>query len=472
MPEVGHWIEGSDGAGVSLGTVIVRVATPLDLHDPWQLLDHPELVGQRVVAWDEPNRDRCFVAWGVATRYRFHGAGRFAAASDAWRGLDLAPVDVDASLAAELATVPIALAGFAFRPREIPDGAAWQGWPDGALWVPEVVVQRRGAQTVAVFTQAVSPERASEVEAELHARAATVCAAIAAHVSGTATRLPESALPALDDDPQTHQAWCARVRQAQAEMARGHVEKVVLARSHRFQAPAGGDFDPVETARSLRARQLDSTTFLVRRACGQAFVGATPEELVRFEDGVARTVALAGTRQRGENGADRALQVELMQSAKDREEQSFVQQAIQAALAPIATEIRVGNDPEILPLPDVQHLRTAIEAEVKPGVDLFEIAARLHPTPAVGGLPGADALRWLSTHEGLDRGWYAGPLGWIGAEGNGAFVVAIRSALLDGAEATAFAGCGLVPGSEPEAEWEEALAKLATVRKGLVVTTG
>jgi salicylate biosynthesis isochorismate synthase len=141
--------------------------------------------------------------------------------------------------------------------------------------------------------------------------------------------------------------------------------------------------------------------------------------------------------------------------------------AITEALAPAVTDLTVADVPEVVCHPDVQHLRTAIQGRLSDDTSIFDLVDRLHPTPAVGGLPRESALAWLDDNERLDRGWYAGPIGWIGGDGNGEFVVAIRSVLMAEGHASAFAGCGLVASSNPADEWEESQVKLQTVRQGL-----
>ena len=164
---------------------------------------------------------------------------------------------------------------------------------------------------------------------------------------------------------------------------------------------------------------------------------------------------------------DAALGAALLDSAKDRHEQEIVAEAIVEALHPYVNDLQQTADPEVVRHPDVQHLRTEIQGKLANNATIFELVKQLHPTPAVGGLPLEPALAWLDDHEHLDRGWYAGPIGWLSPKGEGEFVVAIRSVLMTGHMASAFAGCGLVLNSNPADEWEESQVKLQTVRQGL-----
>jgi isochorismate synthase len=247
------------------------------------------------------------------------------------------------------------------------------------------------------------------------------------------------------------------------------LQKVVLARQVDWQAPAGTRFDAGATAVALRDQQPDCTVFLVAGPGVGVFVGASPEELVRLCGGQVRTVALAGTARRlAEEAADAAAARTLLSNEKDREEHRLVAQALRESLAPLSTELQGNEAPQVASFADVHHLRTEFQATLKEGASLFDLLEGLHPTPAVGGLPNREALEWIQAHELRDRGWYAAPVGWVDARGEGVFVVAIRSALVRGDRATAFAGCGLVSASDPVQEWDEALAKIRTVRQGIV----
>ena len=259
--------------------------------------------------------------------------------------------------------------------------------------------------------------------------------------------------------------WVRRVKEARQALESGQVQKVVLARSEEFSSDSG-PFDGIATAFRMRKQQAGCTVFMVRRRGGQAFVGATPEELIRRSGKTISTMSLAGTRRRDAEH-DEALGEELLKSEKDRHEQVLVTQAMTQALMPVVEELVLARVPEIAKLADVQHLRTRLHGTLRGETDLFRLAEALHPTPAVGGLPRTEALAWISENEELDRGWYAGPIGWIRADGDGLFVVAIRSVLLNAERARAFVGCGLVEDSDPSSEWEESEAKLQPAARGL-----
>jgi isochorismate synthase len=179
-------------------------------------------------------------------------------------------------------------------------------------------------------------------------------------------------------------------------------------------------------------------------------------------------MALAGSAPRGETEEeDRRLGSELLASQKNRAEHEFVTAMLRDSLGHLCSKTWIADTPELLRLKNIQHLQTAIVGELLPDRSILEALDMLHPTPAVGGTPTASALAFIRAYENLDRGWYAGPIGWIDLQGNGEFAVALRSALLESRRATLFAGCGIVKDSDPEAEYAESCLKLQVILRSL-----
>jgi len=220
--------------------------------------------------------------------------------------------------------------------------------------------------------------------------------------------------------------------------------------------------------RRLRRGFPECAVFWARSGAA-SFVGATPESLVRVAGGSLCTAAIAGSAPRGSTPAhDQELARRLLESAKERREHAFVVDAIRSELAPICEDLVVAPGPELMRLENVQHLVTHVRGRCRDGSGVLELAARLHPSPAVAGQPRAEAMRAIAEIERLDRGWYAGPIGWCDAAGDGEMAVAIRSALLRGNEARLYAGAGLVAGSEPAAELQETRLKMQPMLSGLL----
>jgi isochorismate synthase len=264
--------------------------------------------------------------------------------------------------------------------------------------------------------------------------------------------------------------WQATVARAAAAIRGGALEKVVLARELR--ARADEPFDVGEAVRRLRAAYPSCWVFAFWRG-DRAFVGATPERLVRLAGREVAAAVLAGSIARGDSPAEDARQGErLRASAKDRAEHAVVARALREGLGELCDAVEGPAEPALLTVSNVHHLHTPLTARLRDGRTLLELVARLHPTPAVGGAPREPALAFLREHEGVDRGWYAGPVGWIGADGGGEFVVALRSALVAGTEATLYAGCGVMGDSEPASEYAETALKLRPMRAALGLAAG
>jgi isochorismate synthase len=243
------------------------------------------------------------------------------------------------------------------------------------------------------------------------------------------------------------------------------VDKVVLARAHQLRRST--PFNVAAALRRLAADYPGCTVFAVAhgKAC---FLGATPERLIGLRDGTASTVALAGSVPRGATPSqDAALADELLGSPKERSEHAIVVGALQEGLAQVCTRVVADARPRVEKLANLQHLLTLVRGTVAPGTSVLDLVERLHPTPAIGGFPRQRALELIRAYEALDRGWYGGPVGWVNRDGEGEFVVGIRSALLRGGSATLFAGCGIVADSNPEAEYVESNWKLRPMQAAL-----
>lgn len=259
--------------------------------------------------------------------------------------------------------------------------------------------------------------------------------------------------------------WQAKVDTALNVIARGDLSKVVLARHIDHHLDAALDTGAVMGR--LHARRNASHLFAIHRG-EHCFMGATPERLLSCEAGRLTTHALAGSTHRGlKPNEDQALGKRLLADPKEQHEHRLVVQTITQALGDKVSDLHAAPHPNLLKLATVQHLSTPITARLNTGKRLLDGIQALHPTPAVGGLPRAPALDFIREHEGFDRGWYAAPVGWLDAEGNGDFLVALRSALITPRHCHAFAGCGIVEGSLPANEYEETQIKLANMQQAL-----
>jgi salicylate biosynthesis isochorismate synthase/menaquinone-specific isochorismate synthase len=258
--------------------------------------------------------------------------------------------------------------------------------------------------------------------------------------------------------PQHYEAAVARA----VELIRAaRLEKIVLAREVQVHAPRA--HDPHAVLGVLRDEFPSCFVFAVGRG-DATLIGASPELLVRREGQRVSTLALAGsTRRSADPAVDAHLGEQLLRDRSYREEHAIVARRIERNLRPHAVWVAAAPEPELVQIANIQHLATPIRAQLASPMDALALAGTMHPTPAVGGEPLAAAEPLIPALEGLDRGWYAGPVGWTDATGDGEFCVALRCALLRGELARCFAGNGIVRDSDPAAELAETEIKLAAL---------
>lgn len=432
--------------------VLVSLSRTIPTVDPLDLFAQAEALGHDRLYW-ERMADGAAVA-GAGTAHAVE-ATTPAAAGCAWRKL-LEHALIDAAAAGAMSG-PLLLGGFAFDAAHT-GTPLWAGFPAGRLAVPRVGLATSGATSTLTVNTVLRPD--DDVEAEA-----------ARLLRWVETVFPIHPRPDRwqGEDLRTENAlgreeWEALVADAAAACGvaapRGDMalDKVVLARAVRAHALA--PFDAAAALARLRAAYPSAFVFAVARGV-HCFMGATPERLVRLRDRDIDVACLAGSAPRGETPEeDSYLGNALMASAKDRAEHEIVVRAVRAALDGICTEMRVPAAPRLLRLYNVQHLYTPVEARAGDGICVLDLVERLHPTPAVGGFPSEAALRFIHARENLDRGWYAGPVGWLDRRGEGEFAMALRCALIHGTEATLFAGSGIVAGSRPADEYDETCLKL------------
>lgn len=359
------------------------------------------------------------------------GDDRILAASRLWRRL----ASPDA----------VAVGGFAYRPDRDPAGP-WSGFPALLFRVPELAIMRRRGRT---FVFAATEDAASLIElAEAPVRASQ-----ARHLDVTPIRNPL--------------AWTAAIQTAAARLRAGEAEKVVLARE--VLARGDGVVSAGMVVRGLRAAYPSCFTYLVAGADGTAFAGASPELLVRRSGAHAFSQPMAGSVARGATDAeDERLAAQLVGSAKDVDEHRVAARFVVEAMRPFATSMR-AREAEVVRFTNIQHLATSVEVDLhEPPVDVLTLAASLHPTPAVGGWPRDAADRLIDELEAMERGWYAGAVGWIDGRGDGELAVALRCGLLWEDGARLYAGVGVMPDSDPARELEETELKFKALLTALV----
>ncbi len=451
--------EAIDRARRSGTPTLATITRPLAADvDPTAVVCASRRSGEHWFVFEQPDRDATALAGlGEATALDASGSARIASVAERWRAL-AADAACDRNEASERGG-PMAVGGFAFAP----DGGAaphWEGFAPASLVVPEVAISRsaRGGSSSVRMTLAAlaAPDDLPE---DLLAR-----------LQQRLSQLREAPLPLLDPAPtgrfQVSSAmppehFEAAVARASELIAAGRMQKIVLAREVHVHAPRAHDAAAVLGV--LREEFPACFVFCVGRG-EAAFVAASPELLVRREGHRVSTLALAGsTRRSADPAVDDHLGEQLLRDPSYREEHAIVARRIERLLRPHAIWVAAAPEPTLARIANIQHLATPIRAQLATPLDALELVGLMHPTPAVGGEPLAAAAPLIPALEGLDRGWYSGPVGWTDATGDGEFCVALRCALLRGNVARCYAGNGIVRDSQPAAELAETEIKLAAL---------
>jgi menaquinone-specific isochorismate synthase len=441
------------------------VVRTVPVADPGDLI--VQLPGPGSLAWIRQGEG--LAGWGEVARVTVPaGQDRFTAA-DKWLRALLDSALIDDRVGAP-GCGPVAFGSFTFDPTS--EGSV--------LILPQVVLGRRGGQAwlTTITGQPPGPpnppllaryglDQAGLADYGLDQAGPVQAGPVQARLADD--RVPRPATPGVirwHDGSLTAPQWERAVATAVDRIKAGRLQKVVLARD--LYASASGLIDERLLLARLADRYPDCYTF----ACG-GLVGATPELLIKRQGLQISSLVLAGTAPRGDDPErDAALGTALLASAKDTEEHGYAAAGVRESLAPLCDQLTVALRPALLRLANVQHLATTISGRLAVGADgtspsVLALADALHPTAAVCGTPAETAMELIRELEGMDRGRYAGPVGWVDSAGNGEWGIALRCAELDGTRARLFAGGGIVTDSDPEAELAETQAKLRPMQSAL-----
>jgi salicylate biosynthesis isochorismate synthase len=410
--------------------------------DAWFGLEHPDRDGYALVGL------------GEAARIEARGPDRFREVTRRCRDLSRDAECGDDLIGLPPGAGPVFCGGFAFSGTG-GGSPEWAGFAPAQLVLPELSILRRGDRAWLTLAAIVASTDTEAIANRLATRLASIEAASMPLIDPSPTQ------PARVGGAAPPEHYEAAVARAVELIRGGEVQKVVLAREVRVHGASR--FDPAAVFGALREVFPSCFTYCVGTPDG-AFIGASPELLVRRDGQRAQTVALAGTTRRSADpSVDDHLGEQLLHSPKEREEQSIVAARIERALDPVSVWVAAADEPVLVKVQNVQHLATPIRAQLREPLSTLELVDRLHPTPAVGGEPCERAIKLIPALEGLDRGWYAGPVGWTDLAEDGEFCVALRGGLLRDKTAHLFAGCGIVRDSDPAAELAETEIKLQTM---------
>lgn len=466
---------GIDAARAHGHAVLVSVVFPYRTVDLKSLTSAFDGVTEDASFWRQPGGQVAVLGVGAALRLSGTGDSRFRTIQTQWEKLMNAAVicEFDTGLAAGVdstvdgqgsndAAVPVGpllMGGFAFDPLSQKDHV-WQCFPDGLMILPQAMITWTPQSQWLTLNRLVSETSDVRREADVLYRqalgleAALAAGGVEAHGEGK-----------VQMDEGDVEAWKRAVADAARIIRSGRLEKTVLARSVRTPLPRGSS--PGRVLDALMASYPECYTFAFRLG-ERSFVGATPERLIALRGLDVETMAVAGSIARSSDPEeDFALGQALLSDSKNLWEHRIVVDSIREGLSAVCARLDIADRPRLLKVRNVQHLWTPVSGRLDRPRSVLELVARLHPTPAVGGHPTPAALKLIREIEGMDRGWYAGPVGWMDAKSDGEFAVALRSALIGAGEAVLFAGCGIMGDSDPKAEYDESALKLKAMIQAL-----
>ncbi len=435
-------------------TRLASVSLPVECADPVAVVFASRRANEPWFCWQQPDRDFALAALGEAHAVVSRGSDRFREVA-----AECAHLSGDAVLRGERdsadRTGPTWTGGFAFSD-DGASGSAWSSFRPAAMSLPEISFESDQGRVVMTVNAMVRPgDDPAEITARLSARVGGLVFEELGMLDPHPTQRPE--IESSRSPEEFEESVAAAVERIRA----GEIEKVVLARE--VVVHAGSAHDPAAIFAALREGFPSCFNFCVGTP-EAAFIGASPELLVRCVGRGVSTVGLAGsTRRSSDPAVDDHLAQKLLNSSKDRGEQGLVVKRIVKALARLSVWVEAAEEPEIIKVANIQHLATPVLAQLLEPRTAIELAGFLHPTPAVGGEPWKKAETVMNEVERMDRGWYAGPVGWMDGSGDGEFCVALRSALLRDRDAHLYAGVGVVADSDPAAELAETEIKLGAL---------
>jgi len=456
-PQPGDWLEMDQPSDSLLPSRLISTSLPAPGVTTESFLHQAK--GRERFFWQAAHGSVAYAGFGVAADLRAWGPDRFddiqAQAKELFE--EALFEENGQPLAA-----PRLFGGFAFADDFVPDNT-WAGFHPAQFILPHFQLVQVGVESWLTINAVVTAvEDAADVLPSLRE-------ALQARLTRLQNAQPaprrETAVCQIDY-PMPYPVWEQMIEKATEAMRAGRFNKVVLSRvcELRFEEPVDVD----NALAYLNYTYPDCYRFLFEPRPHYAFYGATPELLLDVHGRDFHTMALAGSIRRGQTSAeDEALGHELLTSPKDLYEHKVVTDALRRRLTPLLTELNMPEQPALLRLGYIQHLFTPVDGRLPAATGILPLAKMLHPTPAMGGTPRQLALPYITQAEPVPRGWYAAPIGWIDHHLDGAFAVAIRSAIAQDRRVWLHAGAGIVADSQPQKEWAETALKFKPMLNAL-----
>lgn len=437
--------------------ILISEVHKMDRIDPLSFFNRgrERYLGERFY-WKDPSEEVVLIGIGITKQIQSDQAtDRFFHVEEEWRkflkdGLIFNPFN-------ENGLGPLMFGGFSFDPLKAKT-ALWSKYADSLFHVPKYMLTIVKGQTYLTTNIVCTPND----DYTLFEKVITERTQLLASLKQETDINPAKLLEMKEISPLQ---WKQTVDDVVEDLKSGPLKKVVLARELRLLFDHHVRADVI--LENLYTQQRDSFIF-VFESNGDCFIGATPERLVKKQGENVFSTCLAGSIRRGKNEEeDNMLGQALLNDQKNLNEHGFVVEMIKEALEESCEEIILPDRPQLMKIRDIQHLYTPVIGKCPKDASLLLLVERLHPTPALGGLPKQEAVDKIRQVEVLDRGFYAAPLGWVDYQGNGEFSVSIRSGLIQGKEASLFAGCGVVANSDSESEYLETSLKFRPMLRAL-----
>jgi menaquinone-specific isochorismate synthase len=403
--------------------------------------------------WERPETNHYFLALGELFSVTEKGKNRFASTEKKIRNWSH---NTYSNWKEGISSIPLFVGGMKFIPEN--DTELWDNYPDSNWIVPRILIYKKDNKEYIFYNFLLTPDSSKEkIIEEFNTRISNLFTPTIKDSSNSNFRV----LSSLGNGPKEKKKWIEKIKKVMDKIESDYVKKVVLSRSIEFNLDNEPNiFDFID---QLKNNYPDCYIFIYHSG-KSSFFGASPEKLIKLNSDFVETDSLAGSAPRGKDASeDKLFEEELLSSAKNLYEHKSVIEFIEKQLAKLQVKISYNPSPGIKKLHSIQHLWTQIKADIKPDNNIFNILENLHPTPAVCGVPVSNAIQIIKEMEDFSRGMYAGIIGWFNFSGNGEFSVAIRSALLKGKKLYAFAGSGIVEGSDPQTEYKETELKLKPI---------